>query len=225
MTKTYCMKYLYKQYSSESLLQQHVHIIYGSLAVTPGSAALVKLTPIAGVLLDRFTSRCACVRNVLDSSSSASFPLIHHSLLSTSITKSVLQPHDSFTCQLFTYYCCRSSSGCFSMIVWIPTVFECLICMRFLVLYLHRSAQLSMFHMEKHSRNTLIIIIIIIIIVAVIAAVLVGSSCSHSNSSSSSGSIGNSSSNSRSNSCDNNSGSISESCYTRCSVRSSWNRT
>ena len=27
--------------------------------------------------------------------------------------------------------------GCFSMIVWIPTVFECLICMRFLYLYLH----------------------------------------------------------------------------------------
>ena len=27
--------------------------------------------------------------------------------------------------------------GCFSMIVWIPTVFECLICMRFLFLYLH----------------------------------------------------------------------------------------
>ena len=27
--------------------------------------------------------------------------------------------------------------GCFSMIVWTPTVFECLICMRFLFLYLH----------------------------------------------------------------------------------------
>ena len=27
--------------------------------------------------------------------------------------------------------------GCFSMIVWTPIVFECLICMRFLFLYLH----------------------------------------------------------------------------------------
>ena len=27
--------------------------------------------------------------------------------------------------------------GCFSMIVWTPTVFECLICKRFLFLYLH----------------------------------------------------------------------------------------
>ena len=27
--------------------------------------------------------------------------------------------------------------GCFSMIVWTPTAFECLICMRFLFVYLH----------------------------------------------------------------------------------------
>ena len=46
------------------------------------------------------------------------------------------------------------------MIVWTPTVFECLICMLFLFLYCTCSAQLSMFHMEKRSRNTLIIIII-----------------------------------------------------------------
>ena len=52
--------------------------------------------------------------------------------------------------------------GCFSMIVWTPTVFECLICMRFLFLYCTCSAQLSVFHMEKRSRNTLIISIIII---------------------------------------------------------------
>ena len=43
------------------------------------------------------------------------------------------------------------------MMVWTPTVFECLICMCFLFLYL----QLSMFHMEKRSRNALIIIIIV----------------------------------------------------------------
>ena len=53
--------------------------------------------------------------------------------------------------------------GRFSMIVWTPTVFECLICMRFLFSYCTCSAQLSMFHMDKRSRNTLIIIIIIII--------------------------------------------------------------
>ena len=27
--------------------------------------------------------------------------------------------------------------GCFSMIVWTPTAFECLICMHFLFLYVH----------------------------------------------------------------------------------------
>ena len=48
------------------------------------------------------------------------------------------------------------------MIVLTPTVFECLICMRFLFFCICScSAQLSMFHMEKRSRNTLIIIIII----------------------------------------------------------------
>ena len=51
--------------------------------------------------------------------------------------------------------------GCFSMIIWTPTVLS--------VLYAHVlyfciwtcSAQLSMFHMERHSRNTLIIIILL----------------------------------------------------------------
>ena len=51
------------------------------------------------------------------------------------------------------------------MIVWTPTAFECLICMRFYFCIFTCSAQLSMFHMEKRSRNTLIIIIIIIIII------------------------------------------------------------
>ena len=39
------------------------------------------------------------------------------------------------------YWFCGCSFFCligsFSMIVWTPTVFECLICMRFLFLYLH----------------------------------------------------------------------------------------
>ena len=39
--------------------------------------------------------------------------------------------------------------------------FECLICVCCVFLYLHCSAQLSMFHMERRSRNMLIIIIII----------------------------------------------------------------
>ena len=47
--------------------------------------------------------------------------------------------------------------------------FECLICMCFIVLYFAPvSAQLSMFHMERRSRNTLIIIIIITFHVATV---------------------------------------------------------
>ena len=49
------------------------------------------------------------------------------------------------------------------MIVWTPTAFECLIWMRFLFLYFTCSVQLSMFHMEKRSRNTLIIIIFLLL--------------------------------------------------------------
>ena len=56
--------------------------------------------------------------------------------------------------------------GCFSVIVWTPTVFECLICMRFYFCICTCSEQLSMFHMEKRSRNMLIIIINNIIIQA-----------------------------------------------------------
>ena len=47
------------------------------------------------------------------------------------------------------------------MIVWTPTVFECVLyaCV-FYFCICTCSAQLSMFHMDKRSRNTLIIIII-----------------------------------------------------------------
>ena len=48
--------------------------------------------------------------------------------------------------------------GCFSMIIWTPTVLS-FICMCFVFLHLHCSAQLSMFHMQRRSRNMLIIII------------------------------------------------------------------
>ena len=48
--------------------------------------------------------------------------------------------------------------GCFSMIIWTPAVLSVLYSC---VLYFCIAAQMSMFHMEKHSRNTLNIIIII----------------------------------------------------------------
>ena len=35
------------------------------------------------------------------------------------------------------HWCFLRLIGCFSIIVWTPTVFECLICMRFLLLYFH----------------------------------------------------------------------------------------
>ena len=52
--------------------------------------------------------------------------------------------------------------GCFSMIIWTPTVlsvlYACVLCFCICTC----TAQLSMFHSERRSRNTLIIIIIII---------------------------------------------------------------
>ena len=66
------------------------------------------------------------------------------------------------------------------MIVWTPTAFECLICMRFRFLYFTCSAQWSMFHMEKRSRNTLIIIIIIIIIVVIVIITVISGRVNHS---------------------------------------------
>ena len=64
-------------------------------------------------------------------------------------------------------------AGCFSMIIWTPTVLS--------VLYMHVfwyfcictcSAQLSMFHMERRSRNTITIIITIIISVCLLVGCL-----------------------------------------------------
>ena len=46
------------------------------------------------------------------------------------------------------------------MIIWKSAVLS-LICMCFVFLYLHLFSALSMFHIERRSRNTLIIIIII----------------------------------------------------------------
>ena len=52
---------------------------------------------------------------------------------------------------------------CFSMIFWTPTVLSVLYACVLYFCICTCSAQLSMFHMERCSRNTLIIIIIIII--------------------------------------------------------------
>ena len=51
--------------------------------------------------------------------------------------------------------------GCFSMISWTPTVLSLSACVLYFCICTC-SAQLSMFHMEWRSKNTLIIIIIII---------------------------------------------------------------
>ena len=52
--------------------------------------------------------------------------------------------------------------GCFSMIIWTHAVLSVLsACVLYFCICTY-SAQLSMFHMERRSRNTLIIIIIII---------------------------------------------------------------
>ena len=50
--------------------------------------------------------------------------------------------------------------GCFSMIIWTPTVLSVLYACALYFCICTCSAQLSMLHMERRSRNTLIIIII-----------------------------------------------------------------
>ena len=55
--------------------------------------------------------------------------------------------------------------GCFSMITWTPTVLSVLYACVSYFCICTCSAQLSMFHMERHSRNTLIVIIIILLCV------------------------------------------------------------
>ena len=53
--------------------------------------------------------------------------------------------------------------GCFSMIIWTPTVLSVLYACVLYFCICTCSAQLSMFHMERFSINTLIIIIVIIL--------------------------------------------------------------
>ena len=65
-------------------------------------------------------------------------------------------------------FCVNCLVGCFSMIVWAPALSSALYgCVLYFCICTW-SAQLSMFHMERRSRNTLIVIIIIIIIVITI---------------------------------------------------------
>ena len=53
-------------------------------------------------------------------------------------------------------------NGCFSMILWTPTVLSVLHACVLYFCICTCSAQLSMFHMERRSRNPLFIIIIVI---------------------------------------------------------------
>ena len=63
--------------------------------------------------------------------------------------------------------------GCLSMIVWTTAVFGVLYAFGFYICICTCSAQLTMFLMERCSRNTLIIIIFIIIIIVVVVVVVV----------------------------------------------------
>ena len=59
---------------------------------------------------------------------------------------------------LWVFFLCLV--GCFSMIIWTPAVLSVLYACGLYFCICTCSAQLSMFHMERRSRNTLIIIII-----------------------------------------------------------------
>ena len=66
-----------------------------------------------------------------------------------------------FVLLLFLFFYCLV--GCFNVILWTPAVLSVLnVCVLY-VCICTCSVQLSMFHMERSSRNTLIIIITIII--------------------------------------------------------------
>ena len=62
--------------------------------------------------------------------------------------------------------------GCFSMIIPTPTVLSVLYACVLYICICTYSAQLSMFHTERHFRNTLITIIFIIIIIIITITVL-----------------------------------------------------
>ena len=68
---------------------------------------------------------------------------------------------------LFVYLFFNCSVGCLSIFVWTPAVLSVLYACVLYFCICTCSAQVSMFHMERGSRNTLIIIIIIIIIIVI----------------------------------------------------------
>ena len=77
---------------------------------------------------------------------------------------------------VFGFYVClfflNCLAGCLSMIIWTPVVLSVLYACVLYFCICTCSAQLSMFHMERLSRNTLIIIIIIIIVIIIIIIII-----------------------------------------------------
>ena len=65
--------------------------------------------------------------------------------------------------------------GCFSMTIWTPAVLSILYACALYFCICTCSAQLSMFHLEKRSKNMLITIIIIIIAVIIIIIIIMHS--------------------------------------------------
>ena len=58
------------------------------------------------------------------------------------------------------------------MIVWTHSELLGVMCMCFVCLYLHCSAQLRLFHLERRCRNTLIIIIVAVMMMMMIIIII-----------------------------------------------------
>ena len=63
--------------------------------------------------------------------------------------------------------------GCFSMINWTPTILFVLYAYVSYFCICTRSAQLSMFHMERHSRNTLILLLLLLLLLIIIIIIII----------------------------------------------------
>ena len=75
--------------------------------------------------------------------------------------QNIVIPHVDtvYSCYGYSFLCL---TGCFSMTIWTPTALSALYACVLYFCICTCSAQLSMFHMERRSRNTLIIITIIL---------------------------------------------------------------
>ena len=78
-----------------------------------------------------------------------------------------------FLCTLIRYtgfygYSFLCLVGCFSMIIWTPTVLSVLYACVLHFCICTCSAQLSMFHMERSSRNMLILLLLLLLIIIII---------------------------------------------------------